>query len=237
MRPCSSTSIATGEATRGSLAKSSMRKSSASWNVLSASSGEYGGPAGGVRSVQTGPATITKASAAAATMRGGTAALYATRRGAEGGVHPASAASEFEVLRDAGAALLERVGEQPDAAAGFAEVGVVQVDVQQVDVPGQLLRAGDVGRDDFPCDRQRRGFRIVVNVTVACGEQLRVLLLEQPREQRRGEHVAGLDPALVVRGEWGLLVQPLPQDAQADFPGRHVFHQVEHVVVAEEVRR
>ena len=32
-------------------------------------------------------------------------------------------------------------------------------------------------------------------------------------------------------------MQPLPQDAQADLAGRHVLHQVEHVVVAEEVRR
>ena len=32
-------------------------------------------------------------------------------------------------------------------------------------------------------------------------------------------------------------MQPFPQDAQADFAGRHVFHQVQHVVVAEEVGR
>jgi hypothetical protein len=41
----------------------------------------------------------------------------------------------------------------------------------------------------------------------------------------------------VVLGEAGALVQPLPEDAQADLAGRHVLHQVEHVVVAEEVGR
>ena len=31
------------------------------------------------------------------------------------------------------------------------------------------------------------------------------------------------------------LVQPLPENAEADLAGRHVLHQVEHVVVAEEI--
>ena len=42
---------------------------------------------------------------------------------------------------------------------------------------------------------------------------------------------------VIVRGERRVLVQPLPQDAQADLAGRHVFHQIEHIVVAEEVGR
>ena len=30
-------------------------------------------------------------------------------------------------------------------------------------------------------------------------------------------------------------MQPFPENAQSNLPGRHVFHQVEHIVVAEEV--
>ena len=41
----------------------------------------------------------------------------------------------------------------------------------------------------------------------------------------------------VVLGELRALVQPFPEDAEADLAGRHVLHQIEHVVVAEEVRR
>ena len=50
------------------------------------------------------------------------------------------------------------------------------------------------------------------------------------------ERIAGADAGLgIVLGERPRLVQPFPQDAQADLAGGHVFHQVEDVVVAEEV--
>ena len=63
-----------------------------------------------------------------------------------------------------------------------------------------------------------------------------MLLVEQPREQRGRERVAGARPGLgIVVGERRALVEPLPQDRQPDLAGRHVLHEVQDVVVAEEV--
>ena len=62
--------------------------------------------------------------------------------------------------------------------------------------------------------------------------------VEQPHEQLAREQVAGLDAGLASSAvSDGVLVQPFPEDAEADLAGRHVFHQVQHVVVAEEVGR
>ena len=51
---------------------------------------------------------------------------------------------------------------------------------------------------------------------------------------RGGLHIGA---GLVRGGECRLLVQPLPQDAEANLSGRHVLHQVQHIIVTEEVRR
>ena len=76
-----------------------------------------------------------------------------------------------------------------------------------------------------------------MHVAIARFQQLLVLLGEQCREELRRQRVARLHAALIVGAERRILVQPFPQDAQADLAGGHVLHQVEDVVVAEEVRR
>ena len=56
------------------------------------------------------------------------------------------------------------------------------------------------------------------------------------REQLTREGFARLDPAVgVVVGECRSLVEPFPEHGQADLTGRSILHQVEDVVVAEEV--
>jgi hypothetical protein len=68
--------------------------------------------------------------------------------------------------------------------------------------------------------------------------ELLVFLGEEAPEQLLGERVAlGDAGGRVGLGERRHLVEPLPEDAGADLPGGHVLHEVEHVVVAEEVRR
>ena len=67
-----------------------------------------------------------------------------------------------------------------------------EVDVQQVDVPRQFAAVQDVGFDDLPRNGQRRVLRVVVDVTVRGAAQFRVLLGEQPDEQRFREFASGL---------------------------------------------
>src|SRR4029079_4621912 len=144
---------------------------------------------------------------------------------------------EIQVLGDASAVLAERVREQPNPPLRLVQVGVVQIDVEQVDVPGQLHVVHDIGLHDLAGDRQGRALRDVVHVAVAGALQLVVLLFEQRLEQLAREGVARLHTDLVVLGQRRPLVQPLPQDAQADLAGGHVLHQIQHIVVAAEVGR
>ena len=41
----------------------------------------------------------------------------------------------------------------------------------------------------------------------------------------------------VVVGKSSSLVEPLPEDAQSNLPGGHILHQIENIVVTEEVGR
>src|SRR3989442_1690495 len=76
----------------------------------------------------------------------------------------------------------------------------------------------------------------VEKIPVARTEKLLILLREQPFEETAVERVAGVDPRVdVFFGEGSALVQPLPEDAEANFTRRHVLHQVQHVVVPEEI--
>src|SRR5207249_7826488 len=86
---------------------------------------------------------------------------------------------------------LEGVEVGPDAGPGRGQVVVVEIQVQEVDVPGNLVAIGHVGGDDLPRDRQGGRLRIVVDVAVPRAEQLFVLLGEQAAEERRVEAVAG----------------------------------------------
>ena len=117
------------------------------------------------------------------------------------------------------------------------EVVVVEVEVQQVDVPRRLdgLVARRPrrwrGRSAASSASSRRGRR---------GCSPRGSLAYSSSSSRPKSAAVKASPARdaglrIVVGEPGALVQPLPEDAQPDLAGRHVLHQVEHVVVAEEV--
>src|SRR6202040_2712761 len=95
---------------------------------------------------------------------------------------------EIQVPRDSGAVLAERVSQQPNSTSGLGQVVVVEIDVEQVDVPRQL----DVGQDDLPSDWQRGVLRDVVDVSIARAPQFLVLLGEQAQEQRGGEWIPPL---------------------------------------------
>src|SRR5712692_6011177 len=145
--------------------------------------------------------------------------------------------SKVEVLRDSRAVGAKRLREQTDSPLAFGQIVVIEIDVEQVDVPGQLDVVHDVGLDNRPGDGQRGVLRDVVDIPVARSAQLLVLLDEKPREQLFREEVARLDAHLVVFGQPGVLVKPFPQDAETDFACGHVFHQIQHVVVSEKVCR
>src|SRR5512141_337687 len=95
----------------------------------------------------------------------------------------ASGCAEVGVVGEAGAVALEGVQVGLDALPGAREVVVVEVQVEQVDVPGRLDRVLDVAGGDLAGDRQRGALRVVVHVAVLRLEQLPVLLGEQPLEQ------------------------------------------------------
>src|SRR5450830_1283545 len=124
---------------------------------------------------------------------------------------------EVEVLGDPRPVPLEGLDVGPDAGPGGGEVMIVEVEVQEVDVPGRLDVMGDVGLDDLPRDGQRGRLRVVVDVAVTGAKQFLVLLDEESREERRAEYVAGADTGCrVVGGEFCPLLQPLLEDAETD---------------------
>ena len=87
-------------------------------------------------------------------------------------------------------------------------------------------------------DRQRGCLRVVVDVVVARGTQLRVLLIDQAVEELASKAIARADAHFgIVGSELRSLVQPFPEHGKSDLPGRHVLHQIEHVVIAKEVGR
>src|SRR5262249_37176252 len=95
-----------------------------------------------------------------------------------------------------------------------------------------------VAIDDLAGDGERRVLGVVVDVPVRRGPELAVLLGEEPAEEIRRERLAGARSGRSIAvGEARLLVHPLPEDAEADLAGRGVLHEIEDVVVAEEVGR
>jgi hypothetical protein len=76
---------------------------------------------------------------------------------------------------------------------------VLQVDVEQVDVPRQFDIVRHVGFDDLPGDGQRRLLRRIVNVAVAGALKLLVLLGEKSLAQFSREPVARVDANF---GKW-----------------------------------
>src|SRR5438874_7303471 len=133
--------------------------------------------------------------------------------------------NKIEILCNPRSVSLEGLDVGPDAGSGIGEVVIVQVQVQEIDVPGQLDAIGHVGSDDLACDGQRGRLRIVVDVAVTGGEQLLVFFVEQAGKKRQIERIAGFGARLrVVLVELRALVKPFPEDADPDLAGRHVLH-------------
>src|SRR5712692_1145035 len=74
---------------------------------------------------------------------------------------------EIQVLCDAGAVPAECIHVPADPPPRLRQVFIVEVDVEQIDVPGRLERDGDVGLDDLARDGQRGRLRVVVDIPVA----------------------------------------------------------------------
>ena len=62
---------------------------------------------------------------------------------------------KVEVLGDPRSVPLEGLDVGLDAGPGGGQVVVVEVEVQEVDVPERLDAIGDIGRNDLPRDGQR----------------------------------------------------------------------------------
>src|SRR6202022_4923411 len=72
--------------------------------------------------------------------------------------------TKVKVLSDPRSVALEGLDVRLDAALGGGQVEVIEVEVQEVDVPREFDAIADIGRDDFPRDGQRGGLRVVVDV-------------------------------------------------------------------------
>jgi hypothetical protein len=72
-------------------------------------------------------------------------------------------------LCDAGAIPAGRIHALAHPLPRPHQVFVVEVDVDQIDVPRRLERSGDVGLDDLSRDGQCGVLRVVVDIPVACG--------------------------------------------------------------------
>ncbi len=103
--------------------------------------------------------------------------------------------------------MLERREVAGHAISGGPEVVIVQVEVQQIDVPGWLDSGPGICLDDGASDREGGRFRVIVDVAVARPEKLAVLLIQEPPEEPGAGPGAGLG---IVLRQPGALVQPLP---------------------------
>src|SRR5215216_5047679 len=72
-----------------------------------------------------------------------------------------TARREVQVLGDSRPVLMKRLREQAYSPSGLRQVVVIQVAVEQVDVPRPFDIIGDVGLDDLACDGQGRVLRCV----------------------------------------------------------------------------
>jgi len=143
---------------------------------------------------------------------------------------------EIEVGRDARAVAVEGVEVATDALLDGGEVVHAEGEVEQVDVPGGLVGVNHDRLHDGPRQGQRCPLRVIVDVAIVRHQQLGVLLLHEAGKQLLGEWMAGPGPCLgVVLGPPGTLVQPLPENADADFSGGHVLHEIQHVLIVEKV--
>src|SRR5690349_16269416 len=73
---------------------------------------------------------------------------------------------EIEIPRNPRAVLAERLEVHVDAALRFRAIVVVQIQVEQIDVPGRLHRLGHVALHDLARNRQGRPLRVVVDVAI-----------------------------------------------------------------------
>ncbi len=119
--------------------------------------------------------------------------------------------SPGEVLGDSGSILTKRYLEQAYSVFGLRQVVVLDVDVEQVDVPRQFDVVQDLGFDVLQCDSQSRVLRPIVYVAVAGIAELLVIFGEEPLAQFRGERLACLDTNL------HLLHQLFPSLLRNDF--------------------
>ena len=144
---------------------------------------------------------------------------------------------EVEVFGDSPALPAKGIAKQRDPPLRFLQIEVAEIDVQQIDVPRQLDLVAHVGVDDLPCDRQGRAFELswTSRLFARCSFSYSST---SSRENKSSVNTSpALTPTAIVLGQSRPLVQPFPQNAQPDFAGRHVFHQVQDIVVAEEVGR
>ena len=148
--------------------------------------------------------------------------------------------NKIEVLGDPRSVSLEGLDVGPDAGSGSRRGrGCSRFRFRRSMYQGGLARLVDVGRDDLAGDGQRGRLRVVVDVAVA----RRRAASRTPRRAgaRKAPRRTYRRPWRRVSGSSSVSRAPLCSHSQRmltpDLAGRHVLHQIEHVVVAEEVGR
>ena len=115
---------------------------------------------------------------------------------------------------------------------------IVQVDVQQVDIPGHFRFRQHVRFHNLARDWQGSRLRIVVEIFILRREATRIVFFKQLLEDLYREDVARLVSRVrIVFRQRRPLVNPFPQNAQSNLARGHVFHEIEDVVVAKQVGR
>src|SRR5882672_6608352 len=75
--------------------------------------------------------------------------------------------SKIQILRNSRSVFSKRVRKQFYPTFRFGQIVVVEIDIQQVDIPGKLDAVHHVGFDNLSRNRQRGVLRRIVNVAVA----------------------------------------------------------------------
>ena len=145
---------------------------------------------------------------------------------------------EVDVRREAVPSAANVVREPGNPLPRRLEVGYAQGDVQQVDVPRQLDRLRrrsrrSRARSAASCPSSRRARR---DCSARCSFSYSSAISRR-QSSRVKVSPSGTPASASSAVSARALVHPLPEDAQPDLAGGHVLHQIQDVVVAEEVGR
>ena len=145
---------------------------------------------------------------------------------------------KVQVFGNPGAVFFECFHIEANPLFGHLQIVVVEVDVEQVNIPRYFNRGESVGLNNLPGDGERSSLGVIVHIFIFGLLYFVVLFLQQSFKQLRGEQISRFGTCLsIVFVQTPAFMQPFPQNAQPNLAGCHILHQVHDAVVIEEVGR